>query len=88
MSGANANWPLNSCELCLYSTVQLYSGVREKNTVCFYKDAQTDLLASATRNLLLIMHGMIFNTEKKVYFLCLILKLTNCAMIIKTAQLL
>lgn len=87
MSGANANWPLNSCELCLYSTVQLYSGVKEKkNTACFYKDAQTDLLASATHNLLLIMHDMMHGMY--VYFLCLILKLTNCAMIIKTAQLL
>lgn len=37
MSGANANWPLNSCELCLYSTVQLYSGVKEKILFVFIK---------------------------------------------------
>lgn len=37
MSGANANWPLNSCELCLYSTVQLYSGVKAKILFVFIK---------------------------------------------------
>lgn len=37
MSGASANWPLNSFELYLYTTVQLYSDVKGKILLVFIK---------------------------------------------------